>query len=196
MALLKREPEIFPEGIFGLPEADFPWWVAHTRSRQEKALTRYLLPLQIPFHLPLREKRSRRSGRTFISYLPLFRGYVFFRGSGAERHAALRSNLIVRVLDVPDQALLTRELGELRELQRMGASLVPYTPIAPGDVVRVADGPFQGYSGVVVRGASRPRLVVSISVLRKAVAVEFERDVLVPVRSPQRSAEDVRSAVA
>ncbi|MGH9316981.1 MAG: transcription termination/antitermination NusG family protein [Thermoanaerobaculia bacterium] len=196
MPLLKCGTEIFPPSLFELPEGDYPWWVAHVRSRQEKALARYLLPLQVPFYLPLREKRSRRSGRTFTSYLPLFRGYLFLRGSGRERHAALRSNLIVRVLDVPDQALLNRELGELRALQRMGASLVPYAPLAAGDVVRVADGPFQGYSGVVVRGAARPRLVVSISVLRKAVAVEFERDVLVPARSPQRPKGDARSAVA
>jgi transcription termination/antitermination protein NusG len=194
--LVKCGTEIFPPDLFELPEGEHSWWVAHVRSRHEKALARYLLPLQIPFYLPLREERSRRSGRSFTSHLPLFPGYVFLRGSGRERHAALRSNLIVRVLDVPDQTLLTRELAELRQLQAMGASLVPYTPIAPGDVVRVADGPFQGYSGVVLRGAARPRLVVSISVLRKTVAVEFERDMVVPVRPARRSAGDVRSAVA
>ena len=54
--------------------------MAHLRSRQEKLLARYLREREIPFYLPQMEKRSRRSGRTFVSYLPLFAGYVFFRG--------------------------------------------------------------------------------------------------------------------
>jgi transcription antitermination factor NusG len=196
MPLLKRGTEIFPPGIFELSEADFPWWVAHTRSRQEKALARYLEPLGVPLYLPHREKRTRRAGRAFVSYLPLFPGYVFFRGPGAARHTALRSNLLVRILEVPDQVLLNRELAQLRSLQESGASLVPYEELGPGDAVRVVDGPFKGYSGVVVRGRARLRLVVSITMLQKAVAIEFDRDALAQASPSQRPRGDTRSAVA
>ena len=63
MPLLQRGPEVSPSGLFELSEAELPWWVAHTRSRQEKALARYLLPLGIPFYVPQQEKRIRREGR-------------------------------------------------------------------------------------------------------------------------------------
>ncbi len=196
MPLLGWNTDLFPSSLFELSESDFPWWVAHVRSRQEKALARHLLPLEIPFYLPQREHRVRRSGRTFVSYLPLFPGYVFFRGPADRRHAALRSNLIVKVLDVTDQGLLARELLQVRQLQEAGADLVPYFDLVPGDPVRITDGPFKGYTGVVLRTRARMRLVVSISMLRQAVAVEFERDVLAPLRPSPRLFGHSRSAVA
>jgi transcription antitermination factor NusG len=125
--------------------------------------------------------------------LPLFPGYVFFRGAGAHRVAALRSNLIVKTLGVPDQRLLSEELSQLRKLQESGASLVPYTPLVPGDAVHVVEGPFKGYTGVVLQGGERPRLVISITMLRKAVAVEFEREALVPMRPPRSDRRNNRS---
>jgi len=185
MPILKREVEIFPEDIFELPTA-VAWWVAHTRSRQEKALARYLGPLEIPFYSPCREQKSKRKGRNFVSYLPLFSGYVFFRGSPDERHAVLRSDLVVKVLEVADQRLLHEELRQIRILQQAGASLIPFRDLVPGDPVLVRDGPFKGYTGVVLRTRGRLRLVVSISMLRQAVAVEFERDIVQPVRRPSR----------
>jgi transcription antitermination factor NusG len=194
MPLLKRGTEIFPREIFELPQGDAPWWVAHTRSRQEKELVRYLLPRGIPFYLPNEERETHRSGRKFVSYPPLFPGYVFFRGGADVRHAVIRSHQIVRILDVPDQDLLNQELLQLRELQLSGAPLVPLEVIEPGDPVRVVRGPFQGYTGVVLRG--RARLVVSVTMLRKAVAVELERDMVVPLVSSSQARRDSRSAVA
>ena len=180
MPLLKRGPEIFPQALFDLTEAQAPWFVAHTRSRQEKALTRHLLPLEVPFYLPVNERVVRRRGRTFTSYLPLFPGYVFLRGSSVERVAALRSNLIVRVLEVSEQDVLGRELRDLRRLQLAGASLEPAHDFAPGDAVRIADGPFRGYRGTVLQERGRLRLIVSVSMLRQSVAVELDRASLLP----------------
>jgi hypothetical protein len=39
---------------------------------------------------------------------------------------------------------------------------------------------FAGYSGVVVREKGRDRLIVQISLLRTAVAVELDREILRP----------------
>lgn len=178
MPILKRELDVFPEGLFTIPEDELPWWVAHVRSRQEKALARYLIHFQVPFYLPQREQRVRRNGRTFTSHLPLFSGYVFFRGEREQRVQVLRSELLVRVLDVPDQPLLTRELAQLRLLQETGVPLVPHSYIEPGDRVRVSEGPFKGYQGIVLREKGRLRLVVSVSTLRRSVAVELDREEL------------------
>ena len=195
MPLLKREVELSPSGIFELPEAAHPWWVAHTRSRQEKALARYLLPLDVPFYVPQHENQLLRGERRRRSYLPLFPGYVFFRGSLSERQSALQSRLIVQILEVEDQGLLQRELHELYALQQSGATLIPFEELNPGDAVRVTEGPFEGYSGVVIRGQARLRLLVSITMLRKTVAVEFDRDVL-RAQPPHRSFGKQRIVVA
>ena len=193
MPLLKRGPEIFPQALFDLAEDESPWFVAHTRSRQEKALARYLMPLEIPFYLPSSENRVQRGGRQFVSYLPLFPGYVFLRGCARERAAAVRSNMIVRLLEAPDQGLLHEELRDLRQLQISGATLVPAPAMYPGDAVRVTEGPFRGYTGTVLSEQGRVRLIVSVSMLRQSVAVEFDRTSLSP--ADLSSSRVVRSAV-
>ena len=180
MPILKRELDLFPENVFGLDLGAHPWWVAHVRSRQEKALARYLRHFQVPFYLPQREQKIRRRGRSFVSFLPLFTGYVFFRGDADERVAALRSDVVVRVLEVLDQGLLTRELTQLRTLQESGVPLIPHPYISLGDAVRVSEGPFQGYSGVVIREKGKLRLVVSVSMLKRSVAVELDRELVAP----------------
>jgi transcription antitermination factor NusG len=180
MPILKREPDAFPESIFNRTD---PWWVAHLRSRQEKVLARYLREYQIPFYLPQMEKRVRRSGRTFISYLPLFTGYLFFRGGRDEKLRALKSNVIVSVLDPSDQAEISSELKQLHELQLTEAKLVPHPFVAPGDTVLITEGAFEGYRGVVLKERGVTRLVVSVSFIRQSVALEIDREFIRPQRA-------------
>jgi transcription antitermination factor NusG len=47
--------------------------------------------------------------------------------------------------------------------------------------VRVVEGAFEGYVGVVLRERGVERLLVSVSLLRRTVSVEFEREMLAPV---------------
>jgi transcription antitermination factor NusG len=195
MPLLKREVEMSHPDLFDLSKTGFPWWVAHTRSRQEKALARFLLPLEIPFYVPQVRKETRRRGRSLVSFLPLFPGYVFFRGSARDRLAAFRSGLLVAILEVENQDLLHTELAQLRRLQESGADLLLQQEFQAGDLVRIKEGPFSGYSGVVIRDQGRLRLLVSITMLRKTVAVEFDRSVLASARPP-RVGRETRIAVA
>jgi transcription antitermination factor NusG len=179
MPILKREADAYPESIF---EMDQPWWVAHLRSRQEKVLARYLREYHIPFYLPQMEKRVRRSGRTFISYLPLFTGYVFFRGGRDEKLRAVKSNVIVNLLEPPDQGEISAELRQLRELQLTDVPLVPYPYIGPGDTVLITEGAFQGYRGVVLKEKGITRLIVSVSFIRQSVVLEIDREFIRPQR--------------
>jgi len=192
---LKRGPEVYPQGLFDLPPTDLPWTVAHTRSRQEKALVRHLAPLETAFYLPQYERLVWRGGRRLASYIPLFPGYVFLRADAASRAVVFRSGLVVRLLEVRYQDLLQAELRQLRTLQEAGANLVPFTPLAPGDIVTVADGPFRGYRGQVLREQSSVRLIVSVSMLRQSVAVEFDRSCLTRVSGSAAAGEEHSAVV-
>lgn len=188
MPILKREPDAYPESIFAI---DQPWWVAHLRSRQEKAFARYLRDHAIPFYLPQMEKRIRRNGRTIVSYLPLFGGYVFFKGGPDEGSRAVRSHLIANLLVPLDQPELTAELQQLHQLQITDKKLVPFPYVGPGDTVLITEGAFRGFRGVVVRERGAERLVVSVSFIRQSVAVEIDRDYIRPqsdLRSTARAA--------
>jgi transcription antitermination factor NusG len=177
MPILKREPDCYPQSLFSL---DAPWRVAHLRSRQEKAFSRYLLQYSIPFYLPQIEKQTRRGGRTITSYLPLFNGYAFFRGYDEEAGRALRSHLIANLLTPADQESFDVELQQIHELQSTTGRLIPHPYLSTGDAVTITDGTFKGYRGVVVRERGAERLVVSVSFIRQSVSVELDRDNVKP----------------
>jgi transcriptional antiterminator RfaH len=175
MPLLRKELEVFPDDLFTL---DVPWRVVHVRSRQEKLLARYLLERGVAFYLPQIEKETKRDGRRFKSYNPLFRGYVFLRCDDAQKRIVVRCDAVAAIIEVDDQSQLHDELQQLRALQLAGASLIPVRDFVAGDSVRITEGPFRGYHGIVQRVARGDRLIVTISLLRKSVAVELAKDVL------------------
>jgi transcription antitermination factor NusG len=191
MPILSRESEIYPDNLFDLPTSVAPWQVAHLRSRQEKCVARLLLDGGMPFYLPQIEQKKRSSGRTLVSHLPLFPGYIFLRRVEGLRQTLWRTSAVANMIDVPDQEQLTAELFQIRQLQVSGAVLTPHTDFAPGDAVRIEEGAFHGYSGTVVEERGSLRLIVAVSVLRKSVAVEFPREFLA-LSKPSAAGRDQR----
>lgn len=199
MPLLKREPDIFPSNLFELSETDFPWQVAHVRSRQEKGLARFIIsdpsvfdgPAAdlveipagcVPFYLPQMEHEVKAGGRTRSSWVPLFAGYVFFRGGRDERLRVLRSNYVANIIPVLDQQLFAAQLWQIFDMQKKGLRLVPYPEITTGDVVRIREGVFKGYIGEVIREKDGLRLIVSVAAIGKSVVVELGKESLAPVK--------------
>ena len=123
---------------------------------------------------------SRPTSRIRHTYNPLFPGYVFLRHTLDERLVVRQSDVIVNLLEVTDQQSLAGELGQLRDLQAAGASLIPCPWLGPGDAVKITEGSFKGYRGVVLREHGRERLIVSIDLIRQSIAVDFEREMLAP----------------
>lgn len=181
MPLLSKEPEAHPDALFALPLESAPWGIAHVRSRREKQLARHLLERDLPYYVPQVEHVTHRAGRTFTSHLILFPGYVFFRGGREVVDLVRRSGVVASIIDAGDQRLFDRELREIRDLQLSGASLRPAPELLPGEPVRITEGPFRGYTGVILRGKTGERLLVQLTALRRAVAVELDRNVLARV---------------
>ena len=183
---------MYPQSLFELDAAEFPWQVAHVRSRQEKGLARFigpdqrkietgeLVPETVPFYLPQIENKLKSGGRARSSWVPLFGGYVFFRGGRQERMKVIKSNLVANIIPVLDQALLHEQLFQIFDMQKKGLTLVPYPEITTGDMVRIREGVFKGYIGQVVRERDELRLIVSVSAIGKAVMVELGKESLVP----------------
>lgn len=192
MPILRKESDIFPDDLFNLPTADAPWEIGHLRSRQEKSVARLLLDARVPFYLPQIEETKKRTGRTFVSHLPLFPGYIFLRRIEGLRQTLWRTSAVANMIHVPDQEQLTDELLQIRQLLASGAVLTPRVDLVPGDAVRIKEGAFSGYSGIVVEERGSLRLIVSVSILRKSVAVEFPRELLAQLK-PGEAGRDRRT---
>ncbi len=190
MPILAPEPEMAPDRLLELPLPVCPWRVARVRSRQEKLLARHLRGRGVGYYLPQRPGGSPARP----SFSPLFPGYVFFRSDESGRVEALKSNVIVAILDVFDQARLHEELSQLASLLAAGLPVEDHPYVEIGEEIRVAGGPFDGYRGVVVRERGAGRFIISISLLRKSVAVELDAARLRPV-SPLRPSRKAALAV-
>ena len=175
MPIHKREPYFFPEGLLENPDPLQLWYVIQTKSRQEKALARRLREESIPHYLPQYEKQIRRADRSFRSYLPLFPGYVFLRGTPRERLFALRTDCALRVLAVGDQGGLQAELVSVQKLLQSGRPIIPLRYVAVGDRVRIVSGSLRDVEGIVLREKGALRLVVSVRFISASVAVEVDR---------------------
>lgn len=154
------------------------WWVAHTKSRNEKALAHDLIRSNISYFLPMSWKVRRRSRRTIRSLLPLFSGYLFFCGEENQRIELLRTDRVANLIEVKDQEKLIGELVQIEQALRAGAPLTPHKYIKLGKQCRVIAGPLLGLQGIVVKARGATRLVLQVDMLGQAASVEIDIDMI------------------
>jgi transcription antitermination factor NusG len=106
----------------------------------------------------------------------LFAGYLFCRLHGDVFGKVLTAPHVIRMVGDGERPLPVRA-EEIDALQRVVGSTLPVEACPmprTGQRVRVTAGPLGGTEGIVLRVRGRDRLVVCISLLRRAVAVEFD----------------------
>lgn len=173
----ENPPMSWPEGK---PIHEFGgfWWVAHTKSRNEKALAHDLIRKEICYFLPMTWKVRRHKGRKIRSLLPLFGGYMFFCGDENQRLEVLRTNRIANLIEARDQQKLLEELGQIEQALRTGANLVPHHYTEVGRRCRVTAGPLKDLQGIVIKTKGISRLVLQIDMLGQAASVEIDTDII------------------
>lgn len=157
---------------------DGTWWVAHTKSRNEKALAHDLITRDVHYFLPMTWKARKSSRRTIRSLLPLFSGYLFFCGNEDQRIKLLQTNRVSNLIEVVDQELLVEELSQIEKALRAGAPLTPDNYVKVGKKCRVIAGPLMGLEGIVIEAKNATRLVLQVDMLGQAASVEIDVDLL------------------
>lgn len=162
------------------------WYVAHTRSRNEKILAEELGRLRVPYYLPLAQRitRSPSTKRISKSFIPVFPGYVFFNASEEQRYTALRTNRIAHVLDVPDQVQIVRELTQIQALLATQKDFSVLPKLKKGDWGRITSGSLMGLEGVITQLSGRFRLTMNVTILGQSVSVEVERHTVEKIDPP------------
>lgn len=173
----ENPPIVWPVGK-SLRDFTGLWWVAHTKSRNEKVLAKELMQKDISYFLPMSWKVRRQSGRTIRSLLPLFAGYLFLCGQESQRIEVLRTNRVANLLTVNDQQKLIDELSQIEQALRTGAALTPHKYIKTGQYCRVIGGPLADLRGVVVKIRGTARLLLQIDMLGQATSVEIDTDMI------------------
>lgn len=157
------------------------WVVAHTRSRQEKALCRDLSALAIVHYVPTyQEVRTHGNRRRRVDAL-LFPGYVFVRGPEHVRPGLLATDRVANVIHVHDQIGLIRELVQIHQAIEAGARFGSAGLLREGTPVRVCRGPLRGIEGLVDRGGPPNRLVLVVQTLGRATSIEINPGDVEPI---------------
>jgi transcription antitermination factor NusG len=163
---------------------DTKWYALRVKSNREKVVAEGLRYKGYEVFLPCYPQESRWSDRTKVLELPLFPGYVFCRMEISLRLPALKipgSLGFVEIRKVPI-AVSDGEIEALARIISAKAPVVPWPSLHVGERVRIERGPLRDIEGVVADLKAGLKLIVSVELLQRSVAVEISRDVITPVR--------------
>ena len=162
------------------------WFALQTRSRHEKVVHNELQRQAIEAFLPTLRRISHWKDRKKTIEFPLFSGYCFARFSLYEKRlSVLQAPGVVRIVGshsypeaIPDH--------EIESLQILWQNQYPHDShpfLKEGMLVDIIRGPLQGVTGRLVRHARQCRIVLSITLIQQAVAVEVDDSDVMPTET-------------
>jgi transcription antitermination factor NusG len=159
------------------------WYALHTYPRHEKRVHEDLTLRVIECFLPLYETVHRwKNGCKVRVELPLFPGYLFVRIDPRQRFKALNLPGAVSIVGSVDGPwpLPDAEIVSLRS-RLQAHKFEPHPYLAVGQKVRIKSGPLADLTGFLVRQSGGLRVVLSVELIRQAVAVEVDADDVEPI---------------
>ncbi|AMY12998.1 transcriptional activator RfaH [Luteitalea pratensis] len=157
-----------------LPDSPLEWFALRVKPRTERVVTESLAGKCYETFLPLHTERRRWSDRVKTMQMPLFAGYVFCRFDVQHRLPILTTPGVLHVVSTGQipQPIDDEEIESLRLLVESGLPVEPWPFHYVGQRIRIIGGPLAGTSGILQSVKSKNRLIVSISLLQRSVAVE------------------------
>jgi transcription antitermination factor NusG len=164
----------------------FPWFALQVRTLHEKGVADFLGGKGYESFLPLHKCRKRWSDRVKEVELPLFPGYLFCRFDPLNRLPILKTPGVIQIVGYNRQPVAIEDY-EIADIQTLVASGMPNTPwpfLQAGEKVRIDSGALRGVEGILTEFRGSHRLIVSITLLQRSVAVEIDSALVTPLRAP------------
>jgi transcription antitermination factor NusG len=164
------------------------WFAVRVRPRYEKLVATSLKNKEIEEFLPLYKVRRRWSDRLKELEKPLFHGYVFCRLNPIYRLPVLTTPGVIHFVGIDKEPIPIEEseIDGLRAIISSGLPALPWPFLRVGQRVRIERGPLQDVEGILAHVKGHHRLVVSVALLQRSVAVEIDREWAAPV-NPTRA---------
>jgi transcription antitermination factor NusG len=159
------------------------WFAVYTSSRHEKQVAKQMCERGIESFLPLTEKAHHwRKRATVRLQLPLFPNYLFVHIALLQRRAVLQIPGVLGIVGcgpipcpLPDA-----EIEMLRTSVELGR-VEPHPYLDRGERVRIQAGPMAGLEGILLRKKNDLRLILSLDLIQRSVAVEIDTQDVEPV---------------
>jgi transcription antitermination factor NusG len=165
---------------------ELPWFALHVRTRHETAIGSFLAAKGYEQFVPLYKFKKRWSDRIKVTDAPLFPGYLFCRFDPQFRLPILKTPGVIQIIGynrIPTPIDET-EMDAIQTVIASGLQTQPWPFLAVGERVRIGSGSLRGLDGIVVKMKDNHRLVVSVSLPRRSVAVEIDSTLVEPFSKP------------
>lgn len=175
----------FPTSTYGESSAakrTLPWFALSVWARHEKTTSTLLTNKGFQNLLPMYKCRRRQVGRYRSILLPLFPGYVFCQFDPAVRLPILTTPGVIEIVGCGRIPIPICE-GEMEAIRRLTSSHLqaePWPYLEVGRKVYIHEGALQGTVGILIAYKNKQRLILSVTLLQCAVAVEIDRDWVSP----------------
>lgn len=188
MSQIMAFPEIMAEdNTGGLSQRAFApsddvrrWHALVVKARHEKAAEQVLSDKGFDTFLPLCVRRHYYAGRRRDFNLPLFPGYLFCRFHPETMMTVLSTPSVVQVVGIGRTPVPIDETEvESLRIAAAAVTLSPHPFLTVGRRVRIVSGPLAGVEGIVIQMKDALRLVLSITMLQRSVAVELRHEQVV-----------------
>jgi transcriptional antiterminator NusG len=159
------------------------WFALQVHRRSEVVTSQRLEEKGYSILVPLYTLRKPRGTRTEVRELPLFGGYAFCQFDPLKRLPILITPGVLRILGLGKVPVPIEpsEITALQSITQAGLAMRPCDYLRVGNRVRVEEGPLKGVEGILLKKKNEQRLVVSVTLLQRSVAVEFGYDDLSPL---------------
>ena len=171
------------------------WYALHVRSRHEKVVENGLRCKGYAVFSPFYRTRRKRVDRIVEIDVALFPGYVFCHFDSNKRLPILITPGMVRIVGPGNrpEPVDDHEIASIRTIALSGRPVQPWPFLRSGQRIRLQAGPLMGAEGIFLRVKDEYHLVVSITLLQRAVSVVIEKDVVAPLFIGERHAKSFES---
>ena len=162
---------------------ELQWFALVVRSQHEKIVSSALQDKGYEEFLPLYTSKRRWSDRMKQLTLPLFPGYLFCRFDLNHRLPILVTPGVLQVVGAGKVPLPVdeSEIAALRSIVNSGLQAEPWPYLKVGQRVRIERGSLEGVEGILTSVKKPFRLVVSVTLLQRSVAVEVDQGWVSPI---------------
>ncbi len=159
------------------------WYALWVRSRCENSVASHLRTWGYGCFLPKYKCKRRWSDRIKEIELPLFAGYVFCQFNPLIRLPILTVPGVVQVVGVGKnpEPIDETEISAIQAAIKSGLPRQPWPFPEIGQRVTIEHGPLCGAEGVMLGSRGHQRLVLSVTLLQRSVAVEVDEAWVRPI---------------
>ena len=152
------------------------WFVAHTLPRREKKLKQFCDREGFHVVLPCYRTVRKYRGKTAVFFKPLFPGYLFVRLLAEQRQKVAQNDHVARLLTVPDQITLARQLEEIHKALETELEIVLAPEIGVGQRVKIKSGSLRGMEAWVEQRYGVSTVLLRLDFIGQAAAVKVNAD--------------------